>query len=68
MQVLGAEKRWPRPATGPDGHRLMTVWGRTVDGWPLIVAIRRLSQWDWQIIGARVMTQSETTEFEAWEA
>jgi hypothetical protein len=27
-----------------------------------------LSQWDWQIIGARAMRPGETTEFEAWEA
>jgi hypothetical protein len=67
MQVLGGKRRWPRPATGPDGHRVTTIWGRTDGGRALIVAIRRLTQWDWQIIGARAMTLGERTEFEAWE-
>lgn len=68
MQVLGGERRWPRPATGPDGHQVMAIWGRTPAGRTLIVVVRQLARWDWQIIGARQMTWQEIGEFEAWEA
>jgi hypothetical protein len=68
LQVLATKSRWPRLATGPDGHRLLTIWGRTGAGRPLIVAVRRLDQWDWQILGARSMTTQELTKFEEWEA
>jgi hypothetical protein len=46
----------------------MTIWGRTAGGKGVIVAIRQLSQWDWQIITARVMTVDEGSEHQAWEA
>ncbi len=68
LQVLSGKIRRPVPATGPDGHRLLTIWGRTEQGRPLIVGVRQLSRWDWQIISARTMTPSEVTEHEAWEA
>lgn len=68
VQVLTAKSRWPRPARGPDGHWVLTVWGRTAAGRPLVAATRQLSQWDWQVIGARTMTPAEIGEFEAWEA
>jgi hypothetical protein len=68
MQVLNGKIRRPVPATGPDGHWVLTIWGRTALDRPVIVAIRRLSSWDWQIITARAMTESEITEHEAWEA
>lgn len=68
MQVLNSSKRWPRSATGPDGHPVLTIWGRTRAGRPLIVGTRPLAKWDWQIIGAREMRPAEITEFEAWEA
>ena len=67
MQVLGGKRRRPRPARGPDGHPVLTIWGRTTDGKPVIVVVRRLETWDWQIIGARVMHPGEASEFEAWE-
>lgn len=68
MQALSAQRRWPRPAKGPYGHAAMTIWARTNDGRPLIVVVRRLSKWDWQIIGARDLRPDEVSEFEAWEA
>jgi hypothetical protein len=68
MQVLTSKTRRPVPATGPDGHMVLTIWGRTTAGRPLIVGTRRLSQWDRQIIGAREMHPNEIAEFEAWEA
>jgi hypothetical protein len=68
MQVLNSKLRRPVPATGPDGHRALTIWGRTATGRGLIVALRPLSQWDWQIITARAMSDDENAEHEAWEA
>jgi hypothetical protein len=67
VQVLSSKRRWPRPATGPDGHPVLTIWGRTEAGRPLVVVTRQLSQWDWQIIGARTLTAQETADFEAWD-
>jgi hypothetical protein len=68
MQVLTSKVRRPVPATGPDGHQVLSIWGRTTQGRALIVVVRPLSQWDWQIIGARAMTEQEITTHEAWEA
>ena len=68
MQVLGAPRRWPRLAKGPVGHAVVTIWARADAGRPLIVAVRRLGTWDWQIVGARDLTPAEVGEFEAWEA
>jgi hypothetical protein len=46
---------------------VLTIWGRTPAGRPLVVVTRRLSRWDWQVIGARDLTGQEKGEFEAWE-
>jgi hypothetical protein len=67
VQVLSSKKAAassyrPRPASG--AH---TIWGRTQNGRPLLVVTRRLTRWDWQIIGARTLTDEETADFEAWE-
>lgn len=67
VQVLSSRRRWPRAAVGPDGHPVLTIWGRTQAGRALVVVTRRLSRWDWQIIGARDLTVQEQSEFEAWE-
>ena len=67
-QVLYSKVRRPIPAFGPDGHEVLTIWGRTVAGRGLIVAIRPLSRWNWQIIGARAMTEAEDDLHQAWEA
>jgi hypothetical protein len=68
MQVLNSKIRRPVPGYGPHGHELLTIWGRTAAGRGLIVAIRQLSQWDWQILGARAMTETEDGTHQAWEA
>jgi hypothetical protein len=67
IQALGARRRWPRPAKGPSGVTVVTVWARTYAGRPLIVAVRRTDEWTWSIIGARDLTPAEATEFAAWE-
>jgi hypothetical protein len=67
MQALGADRRWPRRATGPGGVGVLTVWARTRAGRPLIVAVRQSGDWDWLIIGARNMDPAETAEFKTWE-
>ena len=68
MQILNGKTRRPVPGYGPDGHWVLTIWGRTKEGRPLIVVIRPLSGFDWQILTARPMTDAQLTEFEAWEA
>jgi hypothetical protein len=66
-QALEAKRRWPRQATGATGSPVLTVWGRTVAGRPLIVAIYRITAFAWKIIGAREMTDEELIEFSRWE-
>ncbi len=46
---------------------MVTVWARTRTGRPLIVAVRRVRDWDWLIVGARDLTTAELIEFEQWE-
>lgn len=60
-------RRWPRPAVGPDGLEVLTIWGRTRAGRSLIVAVRHADGRTWKIIGAREMTASELAEFSRWE-
>ena len=67
VQALGSESRWPRPAKGPSGVDVLTVWARTRAGRPLIVAVRQTGEWSWLIIGARDMNPAEATEFARWE-
>ncbi|MFI1237696.1 hypothetical protein [Nocardia salmonicida] len=66
-QVLAASRRWPRPAF--DGQvTVLTVWGRTTAGRPLIVVMRQREDWTWVIIGARAMRAEELAQFEQWES
>ena len=67
LQALNAQRRWPRPATGTYGVRVLTIWARTDSGRPLLVAVRQVSEWDWQILGARDLHPSEAAEFDEWE-
>jgi hypothetical protein len=66
IQVLASDRRWPRPATSDIGD-LLTIWGRTKRGDGLIVAIRSRGRFDYDIVGARRMSDSEVREFEVWE-
>ena len=66
-QVCGGKRRWPRPAVGPSGVRVLTIWGRTVDSRPLIVAVRHLDDTTWKIIGARDLSATELDELARWE-
>jgi len=66
-QALAARRRWPRPAVGPLGTGVLTVWARTVAGRPLVVAVYQVSGYTWRIVGARGMTDSELAEFAQWE-
>lgn len=67
-QVLTAGSRWPRPAVGSGGAQILTIWGRTCAGRPLMVALRRKNEWDWWIAGARDLDQGEVAQLEGWEA
>ena len=67
LQVLNAERRWPRTAVSDTGMQVLTVWGRTRTGRALLVAVRQISQWDWQILGARNLKPKEAEELTTWE-
>lgn len=66
-QVLEAKRRWPRRAISAAGVPVLTIWGRTATGRPLIVAVYHLTGFTWKIIGARDMTDKELREFSRWE-
>ena len=66
-QALDAGRRWPRPATGSHGLRVLTIWSRTTAGRPLVVALLHITSSTWRIIGARDMTEKELVEFASWE-
>lgn len=46
---------------------MLTIWGRTAAGRPLIVGLRQAEPWQWQIVAARTMSPEQVTEFEKWE-
>lgn len=46
---------------------MLTVGARTAAVRPLIVAIRRIDDWTWFILGARDMRLPERAEFARWE-
>jgi hypothetical protein len=65
-QVLTSSRRWPRSAiSSVSGIRVLTIWGRTRTGRPLIVAVRQVGQWDLQIVGVRDLNHGELMELEA---
>jgi hypothetical protein len=66
-QVLSARRRLPLAAQSA-GVPFVAISGRTNAGRPLIVAVRKIGDFDQQIIGAREMTPQELDRFEAWEA
>ncbi len=67
MQVLTGARRLPAAATS-GGVPFVAISGRTEAGRPLIVAVRRIGDFDQQIIGVREMTPVERATFEKWEA
>ena len=67
LQVLNTDGRWPRTAVSDTGMQVLTVWARTRTGRPLLVAVRQVSQWDWQILGARDLNPKEAEELTTWE-
>jgi hypothetical protein len=70
MEVLCSSARWPRPATTKEGLPVLTVWGRTEQGRPLVVLLRQLrsSRDRWEILMAAPMGPRQLEEFTAWEA
>ncbi|CAM4504136.1 hypothetical protein NONI108955_37385 [Nocardia ninae] len=67
MQVLTKQRRWPRRGRGSTGIEMLTIWGRTAAGRPLIVGLRQAEPWQWQIVAARPMSPEQVAEFEKWE-
>lgn len=66
-QVLDAKRRWPRPGMAPAGLQVLTIWGRTIAGRALIVAVYHVSELTWKIVGARDMAPDELAQFARWE-
>ena len=67
-QVLEAKVRWPRPGVDPlTGLPVVTIWGRTLAGRPLIVGVYHVSGFTWKIISAREMIGDELAQFTRWE-
>lgn len=69
MQVLGALRRRPVRAVTPEGLVMLTIWGRTDAGRPLIVTVRLAGSGGFSamIVGARDMSDEERKEFQGWE-
>ncbi len=68
IEVLYADRRWPRRAVDPvTGLTALTIWARTGDGRPLIVTLRPRDHFEHQIVAARQMTPEQLEEFVAWE-
>jgi hypothetical protein len=66
-QVLEYRHRWPRPVKNHPGTRVLTVWGRTLAGRALVVAIHHHDGFVWKIIGARDLASTEVAELRKWE-
>jgi hypothetical protein len=67
LQALRATHRRPVAASHA-GIRVLTVWARTDAGRPLIVVLRPVGGFDYEIIGASAMTDDQAHEFTQWEA
>jgi hypothetical protein len=67
-QVLDGKVRWPRHGVDPlTGLPVVTIWGRTLAGRPLIVGVYHVGGFTWKIIGAREMSGDELAQFTEWE-
>ena len=69
LYALSTDPRWPRPARDPvTGLHTVMFWSRTSSGRAITVVTRRVGERDWEIIGARPLTQAEEAELAEWEA
>jgi hypothetical protein len=67
-EALSSRYRWPRSARDTVlGLQVLTIWARTGAGRPLVVAVRQRSGWEWECVGARIMSPPELADFESWE-
>jgi hypothetical protein len=66
-EVLTARRRWPVPGYA-DGVKLLSIWGRTDEGRPLIVILHHADGLDWEIVGAARMNVDQLARFREWEA
>ena len=67
LQVLNAPRRWPRVGHSDLGLGVLTIWGRTRAGRPLLVAVRPVGEWDFEILGARQLRPVQVAEPQKWE-
>ncbi|WP_405176998.1 hypothetical protein OG225_21370 [Nocardia sp. NBC_01377] len=70
MEVLYSPTRWPRPARTPENLPVLTVWGRTEEGRPIVVLLRQppSAPGTWEVVMAAPMRPLQLREYEAWEA
>jgi hypothetical protein len=66
-EVVHSPGRWLRPATTTEGLPVLTAWGRTEQGRPLVVLLRQLRPRVWEILMAAPMGLRQLEEFTAWE-
>ncbi len=66
LEALRADRRLPVPASH-DGLPVLTIWARTTAGRPLIVALRPLGAFDYEIVGASDMTDDQQQHWKQWE-
>jgi hypothetical protein len=67
VQMLSGARRLPLAASSA-GAPFIAIFGRTKAGRPLVVAVRKVGEFEQQIVGAREMTGGELKRFEEWEA
>lgn len=67
MEVLYSPRRRPRPAHTPEGLPVLTVWGRTDEGRPVVVLLRRTGPETLEIVMAAPMRPHQLREHEKWE-
>ncbi|WP_369634507.1 hypothetical protein [Nocardia sp. JMUB6875] len=68
LEIVYGQQRWPRRGVDPvTGLRVLSIWARTDGGRPLIVTLRPLGGFDYQIVAAHQMTSDQLEEFRQWE-
>lgn len=68
LEVLaGFYPRRPVWGRAPHGVAILTVWGRTFAGRPLIVGVHKVSRFEQMVVSAVKMTPEQLADFVMWE-
>ncbi|WP_157103545.1 hypothetical protein [Nocardia harenae] len=65
-EALSARRRLALPSTS-EHPQVTLIAARTHSGRPLIVAVHRVGQWQWEIIAAGELTGERLAVFQRWE-